>query len=182
LIGSDASTAAWGRQNCLPSVLRRRTKNSRSGKTCRTLAQSALQYRLGTHMCSMRLVAKSDTSGFAPALSCCQSSPFNLVLIFKASSAAVPTAWRREFRRGQRDPDHQFWRDPYQKVVGWLFASRWKAAIWLHSPQFFLIGPRDLSSGGGAGLESEIRRKGSRSPLWSARWLMDGPPMSCARE
>ena len=29
------------------------------------------------HMCSMRLVAKSDTSGFAPELSCRQSSSFD---------------------------------------------------------------------------------------------------------
>jgi hypothetical protein len=33
-------------------------------------------------MCSMRLVAKSDTIGFAPGLSCCQSSSFQLSSYF----------------------------------------------------------------------------------------------------
>jgi hypothetical protein len=47
--------------------------------------------------------------------------------------------------------------------------------IWLHSPQFFLIGPRDLSSGGGAGLESEIRRKESRSRLWYTQVIFSHP-------
>jgi hypothetical protein len=27
---------------------------------------------------------------------------------------------QNEFRRSRRDPDYQFRRDPYQKVMGWL--------------------------------------------------------------
>jgi hypothetical protein len=27
---------------------------------------------------------------------------------------------QNEFHRSRRDPKQQFWRDPYQKVMGWL--------------------------------------------------------------
>ena len=35
---------------------------------------------------------------------------------------------QNEFHRSRRDPDHQFRRDPYQKVVGWVLESRDLAA------------------------------------------------------
>jgi hypothetical protein len=39
------------------------------------------------HMYLLRLAAKNNTSGFAPAFSCCQASLFNPLLIVTASAA-----------------------------------------------------------------------------------------------
>ncbi len=34
---------------------------------------------------------------------------------------------QNEFRRSRRDPDHQFRRHPYQKIVGWLLPRAGKS-------------------------------------------------------
>jgi hypothetical protein len=34
---------------------------------------------------------------------------------------------QNEFHRSRRDPDHQFRRDPYQKIMGWLLPRAGKS-------------------------------------------------------
>jgi hypothetical protein len=44
-----------------------------------SLSWALLRYPFGMHMCSVRLAAKNNTSGFAPVLSCLPAPPFNLL-------------------------------------------------------------------------------------------------------
>jgi uncharacterized membrane protein len=51
----------------------------------------------------------------------------------QVAAFAKKAAQQNEFHRSRRDPNEKFRRDPYQKLMGWAFASRWQVVIGRHS-------------------------------------------------
>ena len=67
----------------------------------------------------------------------------------QVAAFAKKAAQQNEFHRSRRNPTQKFRRDPYQKLMGMAFASRWQVVIGRHSMTNSPVGkpPDRLRSG-----------------------------------